>query len=151
MNRIARTLLLLLALSPGARGNDIDARAETLFARFMPPCCFTGILKDHQSPAADEMKGEIRAFLEEGKSEREIVDHYVGIYGERILSEPPEEGFNRLAILAPLLALGTGLLVVGGILRRRGRLAGGGVPASTPPRPEPDLEERIEREIRDGM
>jgi cytochrome c-type biogenesis protein CcmH len=144
-------LLPLLALSPAAWGNGIDARAEALYARLMPPCCFTGILKDHQSPAADEMKDEIHAFLEQGKSEREIVDHYVGIYGERILSEPPEEGFNRLALLAPLLALGAGLLIVGGILRRRGLVPGRAAPAGTAPRLEPDLEERIEREIRDGM
>ncbi|MFH1681310.1 MAG: cytochrome c-type biogenesis protein CcmH [Candidatus Eisenbacteria bacterium] len=148
--RSAALILLLPLVFSAARAGEIDQRAEALYGRFMPPCCYTGLLRDHQSADAEEMKEEIRAFLEEGISDEEIVDHYVRLYGERILSEPPERGFNRLAVLAPILALAGGALLVASRMRRR---EGGKPPRSAPKPPPvaPEMDERIEREIREGM
>lgn len=50
--------------------------------------------------------------LANGKTQEEILDHYKAMYGERILSSPPNAGFNRLAYLfTPLM-----FLVGGGVI-----------------------------------
>lgn len=47
-----------------------------------------------------------------GMSREAILDHFVALYGERVLAAPRPEGFNRLAYILPWAALGVG----GGIL-----------------------------------
>jgi len=53
-----------------------------------------------------------------GSTEQEIIDCYVGKYGERILAAPRASGFNLLAYVMPVLALGIGLVGVVIVLRR---------------------------------
>ncbi|RPJ43144.1 MAG: hypothetical protein EHM19_09230, partial [Candidatus Latescibacterota bacterium] len=83
-------------------------------------------------------------------TEEEIVGHYVSLYGERILSQPPETGFNRLAVIVPVLTVVGGTLVVGALLRRQKSRAAATAPRA-PARPtlDPSIDERIEREIRE--
>jgi cytochrome c-type biogenesis protein CcmH len=144
------TALLLLPLLSHAQGVEADAKAEALYARFMAPCCYTGLLRDHHSDAAEEMKEEIRSMLGEGRTESEVVDAFVARYGERILSNPPERGFNRLAILMPVLAVAAGAVVVGRILRRQ-KARAAAAHSVGPSGIDPTMDERIEREIREGM
>lgn len=147
--RSAVAFLLLPILLSTARADDIDRKADALYGRFMPPCCYTGLLRDHHSAAADTMKQEILRFLRDGKSEEEIVDHYVRRYGERILAVPALRGFNRLAVLAPILALAGGALFVTDRIRRRRRKSGAALSTAGPAGIDPGMNERIEREIRE--
>jgi cytochrome c-type biogenesis protein CcmH/NrfF len=149
MRRTVACLLFPILLS-SAHADDIDRKADALYGRFMPPCCYTGLLRDHHSAAADTMKQEILGFLKEGKSEEEIADHYVRRYGERILAVPALRGFNRLAVLAPILALAGGALFVSDRIRRRRRKAGGAPSTAEPAGIDSGMNERIEREIREG-
>lgn len=61
-----------------------------------------------------QMKGEVRTFLSEGKTEQQILDHFEAQYGERILARPKTGGFNLLVWWIPILGgtLGLGLLVL---------------------------------------
>jgi cytochrome c-type biogenesis protein CcmH len=43
--------------------------------------------------------------LKEGKSEREILDYFVSIYGESILAEPPKKGIYNFLWIMPYLIL----------------------------------------------
>ncbi len=147
MTRILGILFSLFLLAPAAWGDEKEA--EELFERFVPPCCYTGLLRDHQSGAAEEMKDEIRALLSEGKTEQEIIDHFVARYGERILSQPPSQGFNRLAVLAPAGALIAGFLIVVLLIRAQRRRAVEALPAEEPGI-DPVIDSEIEREIREG-
>ncbi len=150
MIRFLISLLILFPLLSLAEGVETDANAEALFARFMAPCCYTGLLRDHHSGEAEEMKEEIHSMLAEGRTESEIVDAFVARYGERILSNPPERGFNRLAILMPVLAVAVGAVVVGRILRRQ-KARAAAARAAAPSSIDPTMDDRIEREIREGM
>jgi len=148
MRRATRIIGILLLIAAAARAEDADRRIENLFNQFMPPCCYTGLLKDHQSGAAEEMKEEIRTLVHEGKSDQEIKDHFVAIHGERILADPPEEGFNRLAVITPVAILIAGFLFVGMILRKqkgKGKRRSG-----RPAGIDPAMDDEIEREIREG-
>jgi cytochrome c-type biogenesis protein CcmH len=145
---LIEAVLLLAIISPGAAAT-IDERADLLYTRFMPPCCFTGLLKDHHSAEAEEMKNEIRSMLQEGTSEKDIIEHYVSLHGERILSQPPGRGFNRLALLVPILAVGGGALLVGALLRRQ-KARAPAAPNRTRTGLDAATDERIEQEIREG-
>ena len=48
---------------------------------------------------------EVVELLEEGKSEQEILDYYVGMYGEEGLKEPNKSGFSLLAWTIPFIAI----------------------------------------------
>ena len=84
----------------------------------MAPCCWSGTVADHGNP---DMEGKIRELAAEGKSREEIVDHFVGIYGERILAVPVARGFNLMVWVAPVIVLGLGTLVLVNYLKVRSK------------------------------
>ena len=69
------------------------------------PCCWTQPISEHFSEITALMRDEVRTFVAEGKSRGEILNYYVGIYGERILAAPPARGINILAYVTPFVAL----------------------------------------------
>jgi cytochrome c-type biogenesis protein CcmH len=102
-------ILLLLAVS-----------AAGIQERFVAPCCWNDSLADHRSPKALEMKKEIDAHVAQGKTEQQIVDHYVAQYGERILRVP--RGARRTWLfVTPVLFLAAGGLSLSWFLRRQRR------------------------------
>jgi cytochrome c-type biogenesis protein CcmH/NrfF len=78
-----------------------EVLAKQLEGKLIAPCCFSQTVADHYSDAAAHIKQQIRQFLAQGHTEEQILDSYVRVYGERILSEPRARGFNLLAYLAP--------------------------------------------------
>ena len=74
----------------------------------MSPCCWAGTVYDlDHNP---EMEEQIKTFIDQGKSEQEIINHYVDLYGERILAIPIAKGFNIMVWVAPIIV---GLLAIG--------------------------------------
>ena len=74
----------------------------------MSPCCWAGTVYDlDHNP---EMEEQIKTFIDQGKSEQQIIDHYVDLYGERILAIPIAKGFNIMVWVAPIIV---GLLAIG--------------------------------------
>jgi cytochrome c-type biogenesis protein CcmH len=96
----------------------LESEAKQIETLLIAPCCWRQPISDHQSEIATEMKAEIRRMLEEGKSRQDILDSYVNQYGARILSIPPQQGFNRMSFLMPMFFAVLGLAVVGGLLRK---------------------------------
>lgn len=86
-----------------------EAEARQIFKQLIAPCCWTTSVADHGSGAAPKIQAEIRTLLEEGRTRDEIIAHYVDIYGERILVEPPRRGFNLLAYWMPWVVLVAGI------------------------------------------
>jgi cytochrome c-type biogenesis protein CcmH len=72
------------------------------------------------SPA---MHQDVIALVNGGHSGDEILAAFERVYGEQVLMSPKKEGFNWAGYLAPFAALGTGAVVVAGMLRRWGRRA----------------------------
>jgi cytochrome c-type biogenesis protein CcmF len=97
---------------------------------------------------ADQMRGELRAQIEQGRTHDEIISHFIALYGgQHFLRVPIDQGFNRLAWLIPYLVGATGLVVVGVTARRWSRQPDS--VESEPPAPkDPDLEERLDDELR---
>lgn len=87
--------------------------------------------------------------LANGKTQSEIIDHYKTIYGERILSSPPNAGFNRLAYLfTPLMFLvGVGIIFMTLRRWRAGRMNIGDPVRAAGPASDPRHRNRIDAEL----
>lgn len=142
------TMAMWLAVA-AADPQAVEREAKLLEAKLMAPCCWAQQVSLHQSPAADEIKQNIRRLLAEGKTSEQILDVYVAEYGDRILSEPPARGFSLLIYVAPwvFLVASVGLVVV--VIRRL--RAAAPVPERTEKTavpPNEDEAERIDEELR---
>lgn len=144
--KTARGLFLVLLMAGAATPAPLEEQARELERLLIAPCCWRQPVSDHLSAEADQLRGEIRALLGEGKTQEEILAFYVAQYGQAILAKPPYRGFNLLAYILPgcfLLALGGGLgwLMLGN--RRRPTVA------SPPQEPLPSsYAARLEQELK---
>ncbi len=138
------------AMAMSAAPQDLEEQARIIGGKLMAPCCWAEPVSQHLSPAAEEMRGQIREMLAAGKSEQEIIEFYVAQYGERILASPPPRGFNLLAYILPVAFAAAGALLLVFVLRR---LRSRGVPATPAPQKPAALSdpysERIDKELRD--
>lgn len=76
--------------------------------------CRTTDFSCQVSPA---MHRDVMALVQGGYSASEIIDAFVGTYGERVLMAPKKEGFNWAGYIVPFAALGAGAAAVAVVLR----------------------------------
>ena len=86
-----------LAHPVGADNQQAAQKAREIEDSLIAPCCWSQPVSQHYSEVTDQIRLEVRAMVEAGKSRDEILDYYVAEYGERILAAPRAEGFNALA------------------------------------------------------
>jgi cytochrome c-type biogenesis protein CcmH len=149
--RILLTVLALgLLLAGPVRARDVEREARELEALLIAPCCFSQQVSLHQSPAADEVRHDVRRRLAAGETRDQILQAYVAQYGKRILATPPDEGFDRiLHLLPPLgLALTAALLV---FFFRRFTAARTPEPSPVAPAAPPALDERYRAALDDEL
>ena len=132
----------------------LAVQARELEALLIAPCCWRAPIGDHQSAIAGEMKKEVRQMLQEGQEHQEILDHYVEQYGVRILAVPPQEGFNRMSFLMPIVFVVLGVALVGIVLQRWHRQSSGassrqaeGETSSDPVTVSDEISRRIQKEL----
>lgn len=123
MPPIAGLLLALVALlvplaasAQGAAPND-DAPPETLEARVFEiaqqlrcPTCVSESVADSSAGISIEMRNQIQAQLQEGRSEAEILAFFQERYGDWVLLEPPRRGIHLVVWWLPGIALAAGVL-----------------------------------------
>ena len=148
---------LVILSTPGTAVSQLDAVvdegreqiAALVEEQLIAPCCWRAPLSQHYSGTAERMKEDLREMLANGKTQAEILDHYKAMYGERILSSPPNAGFNRLAYLfTPLMFLvGGGIIFITLRRWRTGRLSRDDATAGTGPGTDPRHRDRIDAEL----
>ena len=115
--RLLPAALLFTVAALGQLTDEQLARVEKLENTLLAPCCYSEPVAQHRSEVSLRMKAEIRRMVADGKSDREILDHYKAEYGLRVLVEP--EGSRRVWIhLVPVVAIVLGLLVALWVIRR---------------------------------
>jgi cytochrome c-type biogenesis protein CcmH len=141
-------LIVALAFGQSLSGPDLEREARVLESMIIAPCCFSQQVSVHQSPAADEVRKDVRARLAAGQTREQILNAYVGQYGKRILAQPPAEGFDlALYVLPPLLLLGSAAMVIWLVRRFSGRAIAVAEPA--PAVPAGDYDQKLDDELRD--
>jgi cytochrome c-type biogenesis protein CcmH len=105
-------LICLIPMSVSAQGSgptddEVNAVAKQLYC----PVCENIPLDACGTQACEQWRGIIRDKLSEGWTEDQIKDYFVAQYGDRVLAEPPREGFNWIVYLVPLVIfMGGGVL-----------------------------------------
>jgi cytochrome c-type biogenesis protein CcmH/NrfF len=92
-------------------------RIHRLQESLMAPCCWAEPVSVHRSEIAMQMRMEIEQAVVQGQTDRQILDHYKGIYGARILTEP-EGAAHWWVYFIPTVAAIAGLVLVVFIIRR---------------------------------
>jgi cytochrome c-type biogenesis protein CcmH len=119
---------------PGARPSmNADAR-DALEHQIRCQCgctldVYTCRTTDFSCQVSPAMHRDVMALVEGGYSAQEILDAFVGSYGERALMAPKKEGFNWAGYLVPFGALAAGAAAVLVVLRGMQR---GSAPAEVP-------------------
>ncbi|MCY3554534.1 MAG: cytochrome c-type biogenesis protein CcmH [Gemmatimonadetes bacterium] len=149
-------LIVLLAAASTAisQVNSVMAEARERLAalveeQLIAPCCWRAPLSQHYSGTAERMKEDLREMLANGKTQTDIIEYYKAMYGERILSSPPNAGFNRLAYLfTPLMFLvGAGIIFLTLRRWRAGRMSRGDPAPVAGPAADPRHRDRIDAEL----
>lgn len=138
---LALAALAFPALAPAQRVELNDLEDEV-----MCPICGT-LLQLAEAPQAQRQRAFIERQIDAGRSKEEIKRALVAQYGDEVLAEPGDSGFDLSAYVVPavaFLAAAAALAVGVGRWRRAG--AGGG-PGRSPRGPEGDEAERLEADI----
>ena len=145
---------------PGARVVVSAAERDELEHRLRCQCgctldVYTCRTTDFSCQVSPAMHRDVMALVSGGYSAQEIIDAFVGTYGERVLMAPPANGFNLLGWMAPFVALVGGATFVAIMLRHwqktsRPAVAGSRQPGVTrPPDATDDEMARLEAAVRD--
>ncbi|HVU78800.1 MAG TPA: cytochrome c-type biogenesis protein [Gaiellaceae bacterium] len=142
MRLLALLLAALVLAAPAAAGTRPSA-AELETELVCPVCHET--LDQSDSPAANQMKAEIRRRIAQGWTKKQIIDEMVANYGPGVLSTPSRHGFDLLAWVLPIGGAIVGLGALG---------AGARYWSQTRDTPaveaglDPEMEQRIDEELR---
>lgn len=96
------------ALSGVPRGEGPEALAAVIARELSCPVCEGQSVADSSATVAVQMRAEILEMVRQGRSESEIIDHYVQQYGIWILARPPATGVYVLLWGAPAVVLAGG-------------------------------------------
>lgn len=107
---------------PGAHPVMTAADRDALEHRIRCQCgctldVYTCRTTDFSCQVSPSMHRDVVELAAGGYSAQEILDAFVGVYGERVLMAPPAEGFNLFGWMAPFVALGIGGVAVAALLR----------------------------------
>jgi len=111
-------MALFFCLLGAPQDSALEGKAREIEGKLMAPCCWTQVVSQHYSGAADEIRRDVRRMLAAGMTEPQILDAYVEKYGERILASPRAVGFNATVYILPWVSLALGLAVVVLVLKK---------------------------------
>jgi len=138
---VARCIVVawvVVATGVGAQPKDaaLDARLKKLETELRCLVCQNQTLADSDASLAGDLRREVRALAEAGKTDDEIKTYLVARYGDFILYNPPVKTLTWLLWFGPALLLAGGGVAWYAIVRRRrdgDDEDGRGPPGSPPP------------------
>jgi cytochrome c-type biogenesis protein CcmH/NrfF len=98
----------LTVLAYGGVPREQRARIQRLEKAVLAPCCYTETVGRHQSEIAIKMRVEIANWVEQGRTDQDILDTYAKRYGAKVLVDPNTipKGWT-LVVPWAVVALGT--------------------------------------------
>jgi cytochrome c-type biogenesis protein CcmH len=131
--------MLFAALAHVVHADPLDHETRRIGKQLQCPICSGAAVADSPSELAGQMRNVIRAKLEAGESEEQIIAYFVERYGDSVLIEPPRRGIGLAVWIAPVGVLAIGALLLWRLLQiwlrpvPSPQLVSGGVP-ETPDR-----------------
>jgi cytochrome c-type biogenesis protein CcmH len=128
------------------RSEALDREATNIYQQVFSPFCPGRSLNDCPSSKAAELKDEMRAELEAGKSPEVILQEVFQKYGDQYRAVPPFAGVGMLVWLVPIgfVVIGLGIAVAVSNSRKRSAAA---PLKSTPSHLSEEDERRIQEEL----
>jgi len=120
--------MLALALAPAAFAGEakpvaadpaLEERVTALATELRCLVCQNQTLADSNAPLAVDLRNQIREKMQQGASERDIVDYMVARYGDFVLYRPPFKATTVLLWAGPILLMIAGLATLYFRLARR--------------------------------
>ena len=93
-------------------GAALDAKSVEVSSLIRCPVCQGMSIADSPSEMAVNMKHQVRALLERGYTQDQILDYFERSYGQFVLLKPRFQGVNALVWVLPLIALALGAAIV---------------------------------------
>ena len=123
MSSIVSRLLALLIVAasgfvhageaaPAAENPALEKRVNAVASELRCLVCQNQTIADSNAGLAIDLKNQIRERMQQGDSDRQIVDFMVERYGDFVLYRPPMKGTTLLLWFGPGLLLLTGLVVL---------------------------------------
>jgi len=109
-------------------GEADDERYRELIREIRCLVCQNQSIADSQAELATDLKREVRAMIEAGRSDEEILAFLTDRYGDFVLYRPPVKSHTVLLWIGPGLLVAIGALVFVRILRARARMPAGELP-----------------------
>ncbi len=104
---------------PRAADPVAEKRLQALAEELRCLVCQNQSIADSNADLANDLKREVRAMIQAGKSDKEIIDFMVARYGDFVLYKPPVKATTMLLWAGPLLFMLIGAVVLIRYLRRR--------------------------------
>jgi len=123
-------VLLLLAFgcpawageaAPVAADPALEQRVTELATELRCLVCQNQTLADSNAPLAVDLRNQIRERMQQGASERDIIDFMVERYGDFVLYRPPFKATTLLLWVGPMLLMIAGLAALYYRIARRRR------------------------------
>lgn len=146
---VALAAAVAAALAVPALASERHPTLPELEPQLVCPTCHT-TLDQSNSPIAERMRAFIRQRIEAGDTATQIKDRLVAQFGESVLASPPRKGLNLVAWFLPIAGAVVAAAVLGTLALRWSRRDRGpaAAPAGGPARLDPDLERRLDDELR---
>ncbi len=134
MSRFLILSLIILAITSYASFNVhaasaqdqdpiIEARLKTLSTELRCLVCQNTTLADSDAPLANDLRNEIRALMQQGKTDDEIIAYLVDRYGDFVRYRPPVQANTALLWLGPFIMLVIGAITLFIVLKKRSKQA----------------------------
>ena len=125
MRLAAAIIAIVLVLAPAAAACPRTSLGD-IEDEVMCPVCGTSLGLATEAPQAQRERAFIQRLIDDCRSKDEIKTALVAEFGDEVLAEPGDDGFEIAAYLIPLAALvGAGAAIALGVRRwRRARPAG---------------------------
>jgi len=95
--------------APAADDPALEKRVMALSENLRCLVCQNQTIADSPAELAKDLKKQIREKMQQGMSDRDIIDYLVARYGDFVLYRPPLKGTTMLLWFGPLLFLAAGL------------------------------------------
>jgi cytochrome c-type biogenesis protein CcmH len=153
MRIIRLVVVLAFLIAFAAMPAQADGIADEIGANLMCQCGCTMVLATCECGTAEQMRTEIAGMIDKGQTKDDILNYYVGKYGEKVLAAPVAQGFNLSAYITPfaVILLGAGaiaLIARQWVIRTRTALAQPVLATSTTIASPDELRARLDNELR---